>query len=308
MKRTFPYRLGENLYVLGDELFLTYLLRGESCTLLDLGASGSVPRIEGQLRELGIGKGEVEHLVVQHAHWDHVCGLPYLRRLFPRAKVLGSAKAREVLDKPKIVGQFRENDERWCSRLKDLGALEELPAFLPYDRLPVDRVVEDEETVELGGIPVRFLATPGHSPCSLSVHLPTQGALLVSDAIGFYLPAVDGFLPMFFQGVDETLASIDRVSAIGADVLGYGHALHLTIEGRDAVTHGCRRLREETLALAARVRALTARGAAEETLLGELHEAMHRDFLERLYLPDYLRDVAPFLLRAILRAQAVLSP
>jgi glyoxylase-like metal-dependent hydrolase (beta-lactamase superfamily II) len=302
--RSFPYRLSESLYVLGDELFLTYLLRGESCTLVDLGASGSVPRIEGQLRELGIGHGEVEHLVVQHAHWDHVCGLPYFRGLFPRAQVLGSAKAREVLDKPKIVGQFRENDERWCSRLKELGALEVLPGFLPYDRIAVDRVVQDGEIVDLGGIPVRFLATPGHSPCSLSVHLPTEGALLVSDAVGFYLPEVDGFLPMFFQGVDETLASIDRVCAVGADILGYGHALHLMIEGRDAVTHGCRRLREETLALAARVKALAADGAAEETLLEELHQVAYRDFLAQLYLPDYLRDVAPFLLRAILRAQA----
>ncbi|MBE0618883.1 MAG: MBL fold metallo-hydrolase [Proteobacteria bacterium] len=305
MKRAFPYQITDNLFVLGDDLFLTYLLRAESCTLLDLGSSGSAPLIEEQLRKLGIAKAEVEHLVVQHAHWDHVCGLPYFRQLFPKATVVGSAKAREVLGKPKIVEQFRENDERWCTRLKDLGVFAELPAFLRYDSMAVDRIVEDEQTVDLGGIPVRFLATPGHSPCSLSVHLPTEGALLVSDAVGFYLPDVDGFLPMFFQGVDQTLASIDRVADIDTNILGYGHALGLLLEGRAAIAHGMRRLREETVALATRVRGMAAEGRPEAALLEEIHQASYRDFLARLYLPDYLRGVSPFLLKAILRAESL---
>ncbi len=305
MKRTLPHQLTENLFVMGDDLLLTYLLRGESCTLLDLGGSGSAHQVERQLRQLGIANEDVEHLVVLHAHWDHVCGLPYFREFFPNATVLGSAKSREVLGKAKIVEQFRENDERWCTRLRDRGHLEDLPAFLPYNRISVDQVVEDEQTVELGGIPVRFLATPGHSPCSLSAHLPTERALLVSDAIGFYLPEADGFLPMFFQSVEQTLDSIDRVAGIDVDILGYGHAVDLLIEGRDEIAHGCRRIREQTLELAAGIRAMAAAGEAEEAMLETIHQVAYRDFLARLYLPDYLRGVAPFLLKAILRAESL---
>ena len=257
------------------------------------------------MRQLGVENSDIKHLVVQHAHWDHVCGLPYFCKLFPNATVLGSKKAQEVLGKPKIVKQFRENDEHWCTRLKENGDFVELPAFLPYDRMTVDQLVEDEQTVDLGGVPARFIATAGHSSCSLSVHLPTERALLVSDAIGFYLPEVDGLLPMFFQGVDQTLDSIDRVAGIDVDVLGYGHALALLIEGREDVSHGCRRLREHTLALAVRIRAMAAAGEAEETLLEAIQKVMYQDFLTRLYLPDYLQAVAPFLLKAIMRAKSL---
>jgi glyoxylase-like metal-dependent hydrolase (beta-lactamase superfamily II) len=302
MKRQFPCQLTENLYVLGENLFLTYLLKGDTCALLDLGASGTAPLIVEQLRYLGVRAGQVEHLVVQHAHWDHVGALPYLRQAFPEATVLGSAKALEVLGKPKIVNQFRQNDELWCSRLKENGTFQQLPAFLHYETLPVDRVVEDGETVVLGGIPARFLATPGHSPCSLSVLLETERAALVSDAIGFYLPESDGVLPMFFQSVKMTLASIETVERLDIDLLCYGHALDLLVSGRENIARACRRLREETSGLTTRLKRLAEKGAPEEQLLGELRRLSYRDFLAELYLPEYLKGVAPFLLKAILAA------
>ena len=302
MHRTFPFQLTEKLFVLGEELFPTYLLKGERCALLELGASGSVISVERHLEQLEIDKGQVEHLVVQHAHWDHVCGLPYFLRLFPNATVLGSSKARKVLGKPKIVNQFRENDERWCLRLKENGTLKALPPFLSYDRMNIDVVVEDGQTFELGGVPARFLSTEGHSSCSLSVHLPTERAVLVSDAIGFYLPDVDGFLPMFFQSVDNTLASIDRVMEVDVDILAYGHAPELILQGKGEVVHGCRRIREHTLAMATRIRTMVEAGETEETLLETIHQVIYQDFLTRLYLPEYLQAVAPFLLKSIMGA------
>jgi glyoxylase-like metal-dependent hydrolase (beta-lactamase superfamily II) len=302
MSRILPYQLTDNLFVLGNKLFTTYLLRGETCSLLDLASSGAALLVQEQLRKLGIRNEEVESLVVQHAHWDHVCALPYFRQFFPRAKVLGSQKALEVLGKTKIVDQFRQNDERWCSRLKEQGVFAQLPAFLPYDSMPVDRVVQDGETVDLGGIPAEFLATPGHSPCSLSVHLPTERAVLVSDSIGYYLPASDDVLPMFFQSVPLTLDSIRKVERLDVDILGYGHAPHLLVAGKEKVAHACRRLREETVRLVTRIQAMAAAGAPEESQLEELFRVSYRDLLTELYLPEYLRNVSPFYLKAILAA------
>lgn len=307
MTRTFPYQLTDRLFVLGNNLFSTYLVRGDTCSLLDLASSGTAPLVVNQLRQLGVRNEDVENLVVQHAHWDHVCGLPYFRQHFPRARVLGSQKASEVLGKAKIVDQFRQNDERWCTHLKGQGVFAELPPFLPYDSLPVERIVQDGETISLGGVPAEFLATPGHSPCSLSVHLPSESALLVSDATGFYLPDDDSVLPMFFQSVPATLASIARLGALEVEILGYGHALELLLVGKDAIARAFRRLREETVGLVSRVQSLAAGGAGEEELLDELFRASYRSFLAELYLPEYLRSVSPFYLKAILNAGRIES-
>ncbi|MBI5015460.1 MAG: MBL fold metallo-hydrolase [Deltaproteobacteria bacterium] len=302
MPRTFPYQLSDRLFVLGDNLFLTYLLRGETCALIDLAASGTVPLIRKQLRHLAIDDGAIENLVIQHAHWDHVGALPYLREAFPRATVLGSEKAREVLGKTKIVDQFRQNDERWCSRLRDTGVFGELPDFLSYPSIAVDRIIRDNETLSLGGIPVEVLATPGHSACSVSLHLPTEDTVLASDAVGFYLPESDDFLPMFFQSVGLTLASISRLEALGVATLGYGHSLDLLVRGKAAVSHALRRLRERTREFARTIQEMADAGAPEGDLLAAVHRLSYRDFLAELYLPDYLQAVSPYLLKAILSA------
>lgn len=302
MTHPFPYQLTDRLYVLGHNLFTTYLVKGDTCALLDLGASATAPLIVEQLAQLGVTPDQVEHLVVQHAHWDHVGALPYLRNAFPQAKVLGSQKAADVLAKAKIVTQFRQNDELWCTRLRENGTFSRLPAFLPYETLTVDRVVADGETLSLGGVPARFLATPGHSPCSLTVHFPTERTALVSDAIGFYLPDCDGILPMFFQSVPATLASLDAVEQLDIDRLGYGHALHLLVEGKENLARAYKRLREETTGLVERLKQLAAGGAPEDQLLAQLHAVCYRDFLAELYQPEYLAGVAPFLLKAALAA------
>lgn len=299
MTRALPYQLTDRLFVLGHSLFLTYLVKGDPCTLIDLGVSGTFPLIERQLRQLGLGAGDIGNLVVQHAHWDHVCSLPYLKRLFPRAVVLGSAKAREVLAKPKIVDQFRLNDERYCTKLKCEGFFSQLPAFLVYDTIPVDRVMEDNESVSLGGIEYCFLLTPGHSPCSMSVYLPSEKVAIISDAVGAYMPHSDEVLPLFFQGVKLTLDSLEKLKALDADIVGTGHDLDMIYIGKENVAHYYRRVREEIMKLVTEIKRRAASGADEEELSDILFRASHKGFLAAIYTPDYLRDVSPYMLKAI---------
>jgi glyoxylase-like metal-dependent hydrolase (beta-lactamase superfamily II) len=294
-----PYQLTDKLFVLGQDLFLTYLVLGNPCTLLDFGVSASVPLIEEQLRELGVKNEDIGHLVVLHAHWDHVCGLPYMQRIFPNATVWGSAKAQDVLNKSKIVDNFRRNDEKYCTRLKELGEFKELAPFLDYNTMTVERTIEDEETVIMGGIEMKFLATLGHSPCTLSVFIPSEKATIISDAIGCYDPITDEYLALFFQSVKMTLDSLERLKNLDANIVAYCHDTEMIFFGREEIENSFQRIKEELLKLRKDVQYMETAGVSAEDVLDKLFRASYRGFLSRMYPPEYIRAVAPLLQRAI---------
>ena len=301
MTRVLPYQLTENLFMLGHNLFLTYLVKGKPCALIDLGVSGTVPLISHQLKQIGVEAGDIGYLVVQHAHWDHVCGLPYLMQLSPKAVVVGTTKAREILGKPKIVGQFRQNDELYCSSLKERQVFEELPTFMQYDTLPIDQVVKDGETISLGNVELNFLDTPGHSSCSISVYLSSEKAVLISDALGAYLPQSDTFLPAIFQNAEMMLDSLEKIKKLDVNIVGYGHDVNMVTIGKEKISHSYNRIREEIVKLTTEIRQMAASGTAEEILLDKLYRACFKGFLAEIYPPEFIKSLSPFLLKAITR-------
>ena len=294
-----PQKLTDRLFVLGQDLFLTYLIKGDPCTLLDLGVSATVPLIERQLKELDVRPEDIGHLVILHAHWDHVCGLPYMRALFPSAAVLGSAKAGEVLSKPKIVERFRRNDELYCSYIRDRHIFRALPDFLHYDTMTVDKVIRDNETLCLGGVEIRFPATPGHSPCNLSAHIPSEKATIVSDAVGCYDPRTDEVMPLFFQSLRMTLESIDILENLESDIVGHCHDAGMIFSCPDAIAFSYRRIRVELMLLKEEIRRMAEAGCETGEMEDKLFSALYRGFIARIYPPGYIQNLAPLLLKAI---------
>ncbi|MHB8158525.1 MAG: MBL fold metallo-hydrolase [Desulfocucumaceae bacterium] len=294
-----PYRLTDRVYALGQDLFLTYLVIGESCTLLDLGVSASVPMIMEQLDELGIKPEAIGNLVVLHAHWDHVCGLPYMQKLFPNATVWGSEKAKAVLSKAKIVEQFRKNDEKYCARLHELGEFAQLNTFIDYETMPVDKTISDGETVNMGGVDIQFFATPGHSPCTLSAYIPSEKVAIVSDALGSYDPNTDELLAMFYQSYQLSLDSLQLLRSLDAEVVGWCHDTEMVFFGKANIARSYDRIEEELDRIRSETLKLKAEGHPEEELLHALFLNNYKGYLTRMYPPDYIKAVAPFLLKAI---------
>jgi glyoxylase-like metal-dependent hydrolase (beta-lactamase superfamily II) len=301
LKQKLPYQLTDNIYALGHDLFLTYLIKGNPCVLLDLGISGTVPLIRDHLQELGVDAREIGFLVVLHAHWDHVCGLPYLKQLFPWAKVLGSAKALEILSKEKIVAQFRQNDEQYCSLYKEMQIIKELPNFLKYDTITVDKAIEDEEIISFGGLNIQFIATPGHSPCTLTAYLPAEKVSIISDAV-CYLPKTDEVIPLVFQSPNMTLASIEKLQSLETNMVAHCHDTELIVCGPENVSRSYRRMKEEITKFSAAIKQMAASNRTEEEMLAAIFQTIYKGFLREMYpTPDYLQGVSPLLLKAIMK-------
>jgi len=139
------------------------LLVGDRAVVVDPGEEGE--RIAAALRERG---ASLEAIWLTHAHFDHVGGISALLENRPEG---GLAEvpvllhpADDVLLKNAVAAAAR-----WSLRI-------DAP---PTDTMPL----EHGQVLELGGVRVRALHTPGHAPGHVAFHVQEHSVVLTGDAL-----------------------------------------------------------------------------------------------------------------------------
>ncbi len=97
-----------------------------------------------------------------HGHFDHIADHAVVTRLFPKAKV-----AIHRQDEPKLDGQ--------------IPVVFPIPFTIPTRK--ADLLLEDNQTLQIGSIPVQVLHTPGHCAGHVCYYLPTENVLVGGDLI-----------------------------------------------------------------------------------------------------------------------------
>ncbi len=231
-----PAEVAEGLWMLGTNEYPVFLVTsGEQGAIFEGGVGAVGPVVAEQLAGLDIAADCVKQIIITHAHPDHVMAVPAFRAMFDGAVVCASKAAAEMLSVEKAVGYFAKIDGVLTEALIKAGSITEKhrPEPLAENKIPVDRILSDGDTVTVGELKFDCLATPGHSDCSLSFHEPTAGILIISDATGYYLPDSDYFWPCYFADYGAYLESIRRLAALDAEIVCLSH--NAVIKGGDAV-------------------------------------------------------------------------
>jgi len=223
-----PAELTKGFWMLGTRAYPVYVCRdAEEAAIFEGGIGAVGPVVARQLAELGIGAQAVRQIVVTHAHPDHVMAVPQFRRMFPAAAVSASAVAARTLASEKAIALFQQIDQGLAKAVgsQPPGAVgtAEAPAEPPVKTIAVNRLLEEGDVVAVGRRRFHVLATPGHSECSLSFFEPEARVLVISDATGYYLPERHLWWPNYFSGYAPYLASIRRLTGLGAEVLCLSH-------------------------------------------------------------------------------------
>jgi hydroxyacylglutathione hydrolase len=177
-----------------DRFVYSYLIYGETITLIDTGVAGSETQIFDYIRATGRDPSEISLIVLTHSHPDHIGAARAIQQ------VTGCTMTAHPAERAWIEDVELQNRER------------PVPGFatLVGGSVQIDNELVGGDTVEpddtrAGEMQVFY--TPGHSAGSISLFLHNEGALFSGDAV-----PVAGDLPIY----DDILLSVQSVKRLKA--------------------------------------------------------------------------------------------
>ena len=187
--------LAEHFYAVRNTVVNFYIYQDdETAVAFDAGMNKRAA-LNG-MRKIGIDPTAIKHLFLTHSDYDHTGGI----EAFPNAAIYLPADEVQMLNHTTPRGAGRYN--------KDLPR--------PYMTLC------DEDTVNAGGLSVRAIATPGHTPGSMS-YLLNETILVAGDTMALAC----GKARRFIIGMDkdqqeESLAKLAELEGISLLCTAHG--------------------------------------------------------------------------------------
>ncbi|HET6616265.1 MAG TPA: MBL fold metallo-hydrolase [Gemmatimonadota bacterium] len=158
-----------------------YLLHADEPAIVETGPTTSFEHVVAGLGELGIGSGDLAHVVVTHIHLDHAGGVGRIAERYPNAAIwVHERGARHLADPSRLVASAERiyGPPLLASRF---GAVEPVAP-------PRIRAVDGGAIIELGGRTLEVLATPGHAKHHMALVDSATGAVFTGDALGIHPP------------------------------------------------------------------------------------------------------------------------
>ena len=264
-------RIVEGLYALADIDLPAYLSDAGMPSLFDAGISFMGPSYLREIRRYLGDENRLQWIFITHAHFDHCGTAPYLKRHIPGLKVAASRLASEIFKKPNAVGLIQSLSRDYEEEHKALFGSEDIH----FDRLEVDRTLEDGETVDLGGgWTFKVIATPGHTRDGVSYYFPKVKALICGEAAG--VPDSNFKIhPEFLASYKDYVASLDKLASLDLEIIMLSHFYILT--GPDARGYMKKSL-ESTFAFSDRIRRyLSGCGGNQESVVNRIFKEDYRD-------------------------------
>jgi glyoxylase-like metal-dependent hydrolase (beta-lactamase superfamily II) len=160
---------------------------GRKTAVIDCGYASSYGNVMQGLRQLGIEPSRVDYLIPTHVHLDHAGAAGHLLMHMPRAKVVAHERAvPHLVDPTKLV---ESATSFFGEKLVQMYG-EPLP--IAKERTTA---VGEESHIDLGGVTLTTLHSPGHAPHQISVLLEEEHLLFSADAVGMVFPAFPTLLP-----------------------------------------------------------------------------------------------------------------
>ncbi len=186
----------------------------DGLVLIDTGLPGSADAILGAMSDLGRAPGDLRHIVITHAHPDHIGSLAALVR------ATGAQTWIHPLDAPIAEGKAAFRPMHPAPEL-----LMKLLFFVvtrskhAVEPATIDHLIQGGETLPIGG-GLTAVHLPGH--CAGQVGLLWQGGrvLFAADACAnlFGLGS-----PIGYEDLEEGRRSQKKLAGLGAEIACFGH-------------------------------------------------------------------------------------
>ena len=156
-----------------------------------------------------LGDRSLDYVFITHTHYDHIGALPYIKREWPDAKVVGSHKAKTVFEREGAVKLIRKLGVEAQHTYSD--SREEIPV----EGLAVDIVVSEGDKVSLGEQYIYVLEAKGHTDCCLCYILEPVSLMFACESTG----VVDEYQQVcsaILKSYSDSIESAHKCKAYGA--------------------------------------------------------------------------------------------
>ena len=203
-------QVDESTYIISEyqhwEETHCYLLIGsDRALLIDTGLG--ICNIYEQVRKLA---DKPITAVATHIHWDHIGGHKYFSDFYVHGAELDWLDGGFPLPVQAVKNMVADR----CELPKDF----DISKYEIFQGEP-SRVLEDGDTIDLGGRTIRVLHTPGHSPGHLCFWEAERGHLFSGDLV------YKGTLFANYPSTDPTsyLSSLEKIADLPANRIFPGH-------------------------------------------------------------------------------------
>jgi glyoxylase-like metal-dependent hydrolase (beta-lactamase superfamily II) len=170
--------------------------------LVDPGPASTINFLKEKLESIGIGKDNLNYILLTHVHIDHAGGTGKLLSYFPRAQVVCHPRGMKHLIDPQTL---------WNASKEVLGDIADL--YGEISPVPEDKILFQEK---IGSQEIEAIETQGHASHHLSYLFKKY--LFIGDAAGVHFPIKNNFYirpatPPIFN-YDIALASLDKLLSL----------------------------------------------------------------------------------------------
>lgn len=268
-----PIQITDVRVVPGDSAFL--IDDGTTAVLYDAGFAFTGTAIAENIRK-ALGERKLAYILLSHSHYDHVLAVPYIKRIYPDAKVVAGRHAGEVFQKPTARAVMRQLNEKAAAKY-GAAQWEDL-----IDELQVDMTVEDGDEITCNDLHFTAISLPGHTRCAMGYYLEENKLLLGAETLGVYFGG-QTYLPSFLVGYQLTLDSFQKARALGAEGILLPHYGPV---GQTDMERYLDRSQEATRQTAERILEMLQSGKTEEEILAVCKEEDYRENVSPIYPID----------------------
>lgn len=208
--------VADGLYVIPVGQVNTFLLDSpDGCTLIDTGYPGKADTVLQALRDLGKQPNDIRHIIVTHAHADHIGGLAAIKR------ATGADAYIHPLD-----ASIASEGTGFRPLTPAPGLLNGI-MFRIFAR-PVDTVeatsiehrVEDGETLPMAG-GLTAIHVPGHCAGQLAFLWPQHGGVLFAADSCAHSMGLG--LSLGYEDLEEGKHSLSKLAQLDFNMACFGH-------------------------------------------------------------------------------------
>ena len=194
-------------YLPGDSGFL--LDDGKTSVLYDSGFAFTGNALADNIAQI-LGNRSLDYIFLTHSHYDHALGSVYVKRRYPKAKIVAGEYAAKIFAKESAKAVMRDLDRKFARKC-EVHDYEDL-----IDDLSVDIALKDGDPVSAGNMDFKAVALPGHTRCSFGFYLAKNKLLFGSETLGVY-PGNLPVIPSYLVGFGVTMDSIAKAQSLEID-------------------------------------------------------------------------------------------